>query len=225
LALGRLQPAWDTLAPLALAIEPGPEEVLVAARILKRLHGIRGDSTLIEQAADFAEGHYEVTGEVGSAFLAWQCSRRAGRTEAAEALAARLQADFGETPEGKLVAALANASTTIGDLLALEIEFGSRPRRLDGALPPEEIDYAIAFLMLKSGDPDQLHEAISRAERVLRTVASDPDTRHLLAYALHQSGDQKKRDQHLAWLLENAPPNDARRETWAKMKQQPAAGR
>lgn len=225
LALGRLQPAWDTLMPLALALEPGAAELLVAARILQRLHGIRGDSALIGQAADFAEGHHDMTGEVGSLFLAWQCSRRAGRTEAAEALGAKLQADFGETPEGKLVAALANESTALDDLLALEIELSGRRGPLDGPLPPEEIDYAIAFLMLKSGNPDQIHEAISRAERVLRTVASDPDTRHLLAYALHLSGDQKKRDLHLDWLLENAPADDARRDTWAKMKQQPAGVR
>ena len=157
--------------------------------------------------------------------MAWQCARRAGRTEAAEVLGERLLSEFGDTPEGRLVAAIANESTTVQDLLALEIDFGSRRGPRDGALAPEEIDQAIAILLLRSEDPDQIDEAVSRLERVLRTLGSDADTRHVLAGALHMAGDQKKRDLHFDWLLDNASPEDARRPTWATMKGQPAVGR
>ena len=224
LALDRLEPAWNALGPLVLALEPEPEELLVGARILKRRHGLRGDPELVGQAADLAEAHFEVTGEVGSAFLAWQCARRAGRPEAAAALAEKLTTQFGTTPEGRFVAALANEATTLGDLEKLEIDFADQSGPLDRALAPEEVDFAIAFLLLRAGDKERIQDAIRRLETVLRTLSADPDARHLLALALHEAGDAKRRDLHLDWLLENAPAADERRAVWEATKGQPAAG-
>jgi hypothetical protein len=224
LALGRFQQAWDAVAPLALAFEPAPAERLVAARILQRLHGLRGDAMLAGQSADLAEGHYEVTGDVESAFLAWQSARRAGRAEQAAALAEKLQARHGDTPEGRLVAAINREDTSMEVLLQLEIDFGSRRRPLDAALTPEEIDAAVAFMLLRDGSEDKVGEAITRLERVLLSYPADPDVRAMLAFALHQSGDRTRRDLHLDWLLDNAP-DDARHADWRQMREQPAAGR
>lgn len=224
LALGRFQQAWDAVTPLALAFEPSPPERLVAARILQRLHGLRGDASLAGQAADLAEGHYEATGDVESAFLSWQSARRAGRPEQAAAMAEKLQERHRDTPEGRLVTAINREDTSIEEMLQLEIDFGARRRPLDSALTPEEIDAAVAFMLLRDGSEDKVSEAVTRLERVLLTYPSDPDVRAMLAFALHRSGDRTRRDLHLDWLLDNAP-EDARREDWRQMREQPAAGR
>ena len=225
LAMQRLQAAWDALGPLALSMEPSAEDLAIGSRILKRLHALRGETTLASQAADMAEGHHGATGDVGSLFLAWQCARRAGRGEDADRFSETLQSQHAGTPQGKLAAALAAETTTVSDLLALEIEFLRIAGPLDAALPPEEIGFAIAFLLLRDADKDgeKLNEAITRLQDVLRTFPSDVDTRSMMAFALHSSGDQAGRDAHLEWLLKNTPQDDARRDDWARMKGQPAS--
>lgn len=223
LAMDRLQAAQKVLDPLVLALEPSVEDLWIGARILKRLHGYRGDAGLAGQAADLAEGHHTATGDVRSLFLSWQCARRADRGDDAERFGEALRSEYGGTPQGKLIAALANESTTVRDLLGLEIEFATIAGPLDAPLPPEEVDFAIAFLKLREAgqSSEQLTEAIGRLENVLRTFPADADTRHMMAFALHRSGERPARDAHLDWLLKNAADDDQRREDWTRMRSEP----
>jgi len=227
LALQRPEAARKVIAPLILALEPAAEDRAIGARIFRRLHGLRGDAELAGQAADYAEGHYEQTGAVETLFLAWQCARRADRQDDAERLSGLLLDQHRETPHGRLVAALADEGTEMSDLLSLEVAFAALPASLDGALLPEEVEFAIAHLLLrdaKEDDSGQLTEAIRRLENILTTFPADPASRAYMAFALHRSGDRAARNAHLDWLLRNVPQDDPRREEWARIRAEGSDG-
>jgi hypothetical protein len=215
LALGRVQQAWDVVGNLALATA-GPAEALdVGARVLEAWHAQSGDPAKAEQAFALAEQHAQRTGSAESAFRAWQCAHRAGRPRDAGRLAEALAQEHADTLHGRLVAKLARfdpeASRGEADeLLRLEREFVE---------PPPELTIARALLVLADPGDVDLRGAVDTLERLLDRMPALLEARAAIVIGHHRLGATADRDHHLRWLLQHAPEQDARRETWARLLQ------
>lgn len=221
-ARGRDDRAWAQLQPLALAMEPEPDDQALGARLLASMHGKTGNLQDLRQALELAESAHRARGDTATLFLAWQCAVRLGgeASETRQRLGDRLRELAPDGAEAALVTILARdeEQVPVEDCQALAGRFEEVPMELAMALATGHLQQGAVA--------DALHEL----DRVLPRAPALMDLRHLAATACWAFGRQsqgaapaeveRRRSEmaaHLRWLLANAPAGDPRRGHWRTM--------
>ena len=221
LAQDRLVEAWELLGPLAQAVEPDPEDLWLGARILTRRNALNGDRGDARLAQGLAERHYQLTGEPASLLLAWQAAHRAGDTAEERRLASQLVDRAPGTLQAELVTSWyvfldedGHERITMSDLRDMEISFGQSP----GGEVPLELEILLAVGLLRTEEEQDLREAVDRLSFLLPNYQAVVDLRDYAAVADQVRGDVGSRNNHLDWLLENAPQDHPRRALWQQLR-------
>lgn len=211
-----------------LARQPGaaPADQGLGARILLASDQIGGSDiatargTLLEAAA-LADTAYTASRDAADLLCAWQAAIRAPDLPQAEGFAKRLQAEQGDTPAAKLVAAVAAFPKVERSLLA--------DLRSDLAPAPAELDAMDALLVLQAGDLAAARDAadalLVRAPGVIAARWSAATVFHAWAFGFPAGSDDRntwlvRRDAQLDWLLRRAPADDPRRARWSEVRSQ-----
>lgn len=227
LARDRAERAESLFAVVAARPGATPAQQRLGARILLRRHeGFAGDASqargLLQQVATYAERAYGDGRDPADLLMAWQAQQRLGARSAAEAIAARLQAEHADSPAARLVA-LAASFDPAGSGQALDALAAEFDR------PPVEIAAMQGLVVLQQGD---VPRAVDLAEAALRRAPSVPVVRYAAALVFHAcalasamgSTDRDawlaRRDTQLDWLEERAAPDDPQRANWRALRQQ-----
>lgn len=224
---GRHHLAMQHLEPLMIGNPPLPAlRAATRAWLDLPLHGGRDRVErrgYWRQALSFAERAHERSGEPADLFGAWQAAVRLGEKDEiarlVEALVERHQRSL-EARTAKALYDLEDFSADPGPLEAIAAEWYD---------PPIELELARAILRLGR---EEVHDAVRRLDELLAAAPNLVEVRASAAAAHHEAaeglpaGPQRTRhtamrDEQLAWLADNAAPDDRRRDLWARMRGRP----
>ncbi|MCB9887098.1 MAG: hypothetical protein H6838_16520 [Planctomycetes bacterium] len=226
LVRGRPERAFDLFSSVGNQPEASEADRRLLTAILLRRHEAGGtDKAMTEgwlrDAATRALAIAERTGNTNDWFVAWQASVRLDDADAVKRCREQLAAIDAESREARLAAAAAafRADGPADVLYALRGEF---------TVVPIELAVMVAMAQLQAGETAA---AVTEIEALLNRAPGLIGVRVAAAIVFHvcvlnsqdDAGKQRwrpRRDAQLDWLLENAPPDDKRRETWSQMKQQ-----
>ncbi len=220
IARGREDQALRELEPLVLLGDGTGEELQLTAFCLLRSQQRGGDLGKARRALDCAEAAYARSSDPTDLRIALQAAIRLQDDAAKARVVEVLTTRHAETRDGrfaKLVRDFTEA-TPASETASVLAEYER---------PPEELQLLQVVQELQSGRPD---EALRLLDPLLQAAPALLDVRNFAAYAYHllaarpgtQPAEQGtflvQRDAHLDWLLQAAPPEDARRKVWAEMR-------
>lgn len=223
LVRGRPERADMLFGSIASSPDALPADRRLGSRILLAKHeGFGGDvvqaNTMLQQVQMMAEVAYADSRDVADLFRAWQASIRLWDPRTTE-LASQLNANHGETPEGRMA--------------MLNEEF--RPKRdkqlvadllIDFAKAPAELRAMQIIIALQGGD---VPSALKAAEQLANETPGVQGVRLVAAVVLHAcalgstpaSADRavfvKRRNVHLDWLDRRVPAGQDKK--WDSMRQ------
>lgn len=222
-ARGRLDRAFGHIEGFVTGPDATLEELRFAANLQLLRHGIgtRNGPELLRQARGFAVAAAELSHDADDLLLAWTAAVRQADGAAVESFAEQILKDH----PGSLAAQLVQASKAFTP--------EAPPPGLDElaqqfAEPPAELQVMRATVLVQQQRPA---EALALLRPALRNAAALVEVRNLMAVALHLQAQREDdperrraqlvdRDQHLDWLLANAPAADTRRALWLELQKQ-----
>jgi hypothetical protein len=223
-ARGRYDNAWHRVMPFASGGGASTAELRFAAELQlqrnasgsKDAHG----SETLRQVVASAEAAYAGSHDPDDLLLAWQAALRVRDPAETERLAAALQRDHADSPAAEL-AALAQTFDPQKPVAPLDELARRFPR------PVLELELMRALGRIGSdaqAAADLLEPLLRQAPALLEVRAAAATTWHVLAFQSTDEAERTRRlvqrDAHLAWLADNAPPDDARHAAWIKLRAQ-----
>jgi hypothetical protein len=222
LCRGRYDRAWEHIMPFATGGGASPEELRFAAELQLHRHAAgvkdaRGTETL-RQVVAAAEAAHASSHEPDDLLLAWQAAVRARDAAEAERLAASLQREHDGSAAAALTV-LAKAFDPAQPAAPLDELAG----RFRGPLPELDVMRALARVNGDArGAATLLEPLLRRAPALVEVRAAAAATWHVLAFQAADDAERSRllaqRDAHLQWLLDNAPPDDARLAAWTRLR-------
>lgn len=220
IARGREDQALRELEPLVLLGDGTGEELQLTAWCLLRSQQRGGDLGKARKALDTAEAAYARSSDPVDLRLALQAAIRLQDDAAKARVVELLSSRHADTRDGRFA------------LLVRDFTETTPPAEVAGVLaeferPPEELALLQVVQELQGGRPA---EALRMLDPLLQSAPALLDVRNFAAYAYHllaaapgtapaeQATFLLQRDAHLDWLLQAAPPEDARRKVWAEMR-------
>jgi len=217
---GREEQALRDLEPLVLLGDGTAVELHLVAWCLLRSQQRGGDPGRARKALDTAEAAYALSSDPADLRLALQAAIRAQDDAAKGRVAELLVGRHADTRDGRFARLVQqfSESTPAAEVASVVAEYEQ---------PPEELALLLVVQELQAGRPA---EALRYLEPLLGEAPALLDVRNFAAYANHllaaspgiQESERanclRKRDAHLEWLLQKAPPEDSRRKVWAEMR-------
>ena len=221
-ARGRDDVAWQLLAAQATMGGAGLADLRLGAQLLLRLHAIRGERELAQQARGLAQRAYRFSHDPGDLLLAWQAAHRIAAVDDETETATLLQTNHPDSREARLCQLIAQADESEAGRARTE----SMLRQLETEFAEEPIELGLVrawVLLVNQGDKRGARNLL--ASLAVRGQALI-DVRHLSAVANHMvaaAADEfteserreavRQRDADLHYCLEHAP-DDRRSKSW-----------
>ncbi len=224
LVRGRPERAFDLFSSIGSQPEASEADRRLLTAILLRRHEAGGTDKAITEgwlrdAATRAVAIAERTGATDDWFVAWQASVRLDDADAVKRCREQLTAIDAESRQARLARAAADfrPEAPADALHAMRGEF---------SVVPIELAVMIAMVQLQAGETAA---AVTEIEALLNRAPGLIGVRVAAAIVFHvcvlnsqdEAGKQRwrpRRNAQLDWLLDNASPEDTRRETWSQMR-------